>query len=69
MIKKDRINYAIGKVKDVVKKVWTYILLGVGIGAAIHNFIPQSIIESKTKTTYYIYFNNNIWNNIYRIFI
>ena len=46
MIKKDRINYAIGQVKDVVKKVWIYILIGVGIGAVIHNFIPQNIIEN-----------------------
>lgn len=46
LTKKERINYSIEQVKSIVKKVWIYILLGVGIGAAIHNFIPQSIIEN-----------------------
>ncbi len=46
LTKKQRINYSIEQVKAIVKKVWVYILLGVGIGAAIHNFIPQSIIEN-----------------------
>jgi len=43
---KQRIKYSIDQVKAIVKKVWIYILLGVGIGAAIHNFIPQSVIEN-----------------------
>lgn len=46
LTKKERVNYSIDQVKSVVKKVWIYILIGVGIGAAIHNFIPQSIIEN-----------------------
>lgn len=46
LTKKERVNYSIEQVKSVVKKVWIYILIGVGIGAAIHNFIPQSIIEN-----------------------
>jgi uncharacterized membrane protein YraQ (UPF0718 family) len=31
---------------EIVKKVWLYILIGVGIGAAIHNWIPENIITS-----------------------
>lgn len=46
LTKKARVDYSIEQVKSVVKKVWIYILIGVGIGAAIHNFIPQSIIEN-----------------------
>lgn len=46
MSKRDRIIYSKGQVLNIVKKVWIYILVGVGIGAAIHNFIPQNIIES-----------------------
>lgn len=46
LTKKERMNYSIQQVKSIVKKVWIYILLGVGIGAAIHNFIPQNIIEN-----------------------
>lgn len=46
MTKKDRINFSKNQVKDIFKQVWLYVLLGVGIGAAIHNWIPQSVIES-----------------------
>ena len=46
LTKKQRVDYSINQVKLVIKKVWIYILLGVGIGAAIHNFIPQSVIEN-----------------------
>lgn len=41
---RDRLGYAGEQVLDIVKKVWLYILIGVGIGAAIHNWIPQDII-------------------------
>ncbi len=43
---KDRIVFAKDQVKDIVKKVWIYILIGVGIGAAIHNWIPESVISA-----------------------
>lgn len=41
---KDRIDFAIGQVQDIVKRVWLYIFIGVGIGAVIHNWIPQQTI-------------------------
>jgi len=43
---KDRMEFALNQVKDIVKRVWKYILLGVGIGAAIHNWIPDSMISA-----------------------
>ena len=46
MTKQERISYSKQQVKDTVYKVWLYVLIGVGIGAAIHNWIPQSIIET-----------------------
>jgi uncharacterized protein len=46
MTRKERIRYAIEQVREIVHRVWLYILIGVGIGAAIHNWIPQSLIES-----------------------
>jgi len=46
MTRNERISYSKQQVKDIIKKVWLYILIGVGIGAAIHNWIPQSIVES-----------------------
>ncbi|WFA08378.1 permease [Tissierella sp. Yu-01] len=42
----DRIDFAKDQVLDFIKKVWIYILIGVGIGAAIHNYIPESIITA-----------------------
>jgi len=46
LTKQERISYSKEQVKDVFHKVWLYVLIGVGIGAAIHNWIPQSIIET-----------------------
>lgn len=45
MPRKDRIEFAKDEVRDIVTRVWPYILIGVGIGAGIHNWIPQSFIE------------------------
>ncbi len=42
----DRIEFSKSQVRDIVKRVWKYILLGVGIGAAIHNWIPESLITA-----------------------
>ena len=41
---KDRIRYAWGQVVSTAKKVAPYVLLGVGIGAVIHNWIPEEWI-------------------------
>lgn len=42
----NRLIFSRDQVKDIVKRVWIYILVGVGIGAAIHNWIPESIITA-----------------------
>lgn len=44
--KKERFNFAKNQVKNTISKVRPYIFLGVGIGAFIHNVIPQTWIES-----------------------
>ena len=41
---KDRIKYSAEQVAGTFKKVFPYILIGVGIGAVIHNWIPQDLI-------------------------
>ena len=41
---KDRIKYAWEQVVETFKKVFPYILVGVGIGAFVHNWIPEDII-------------------------
>ncbi len=41
----DRLRYAKEQMVSTFKKVFPYILIGVGIGAIIHNWIPQQWIE------------------------
>lgn len=45
LTQKDRIIFAKDQVVETFKKVFPYIMLGVGIGAVIHNWIPESWIE------------------------
>lgn len=45
LTKKERISYGKEQVKEIIQRVWLYVIIGVGIGAAIHNWIPQSAIE------------------------
>ncbi|RAL70014.1 Transporter [Dehalococcoides mccartyi] len=46
LTRRDRVKFARNQVSDIVKRVWLYIIIGVGIGAAIHNWIPESIISA-----------------------
>ena len=42
---KDRLRFAIDQVVFTFKKVFPYILIGVGIGAIIHNWVPEEFIK------------------------
>ena len=46
LTKRERIHFAKEQVVSTFKKVFPYILIGVGIGAVIHNWIPESWIEA-----------------------
>ena len=46
MRKRDRLKFGGEQVAMIIKKVWLYILIGVGIGAAIHNWVPENIISA-----------------------
>lgn len=46
LTRKERVIYAKDQVVETFKKVFPYILIGVGIGAIIHNWIPETWIES-----------------------
>ena len=46
LTQKERLIYAKDQVVSTFKKVFPYILLGVGIGALIHNWIPESWIAA-----------------------
>ncbi|MGI6500619.1 MAG: permease [Anaerostipes sp.] len=45
LTRKDRLVYAKDQVVSTFKKVFPYILVGVGIGAIIHNWIPEAWVE------------------------
>lgn len=44
MTRKDRINFAIQNVKDIVGRVWKFVIIGIAIGAAIHGWAPAEIL-------------------------
>jgi uncharacterized membrane protein YraQ (UPF0718 family) len=44
--KKERRKYAVDQVKEIIQRVWIYILIGVGIGAIIHGYIPEEWIQT-----------------------
>jgi uncharacterized membrane protein YraQ (UPF0718 family) len=41
-----RIRAGVDAVKDIVGRVWIYVLLGIGIGAAIHGYVPENFMAS-----------------------
>ncbi len=42
----ERLVYAREQLSEIVHRVWIYILIGVGVGAAIHNWIPENMIST-----------------------
>ena len=42
----ERIDYAWQAVKDIVGKVWPYLLGGIAVGAAIHGYVPVNFMAS-----------------------
>lgn len=43
--RKQRVRFAFEELKQILKRVWVYVLIGVGIGAVIHGYIPGDLIE------------------------
>jgi len=41
-----RIQRAWGSVKEIVGKVWPYVLVGIAVGAGIHGYVPQAALAS-----------------------
>jgi hypothetical protein len=42
----DRVEAGLGAVREIVGKVWPYILAGIAIGAGIHGWVPQDFMAS-----------------------
>ncbi|OGC21949.1 hypothetical protein A2310_04030, partial [candidate division WOR-1 bacterium RIFOXYB2_FULL_37_13] len=41
---KNRISYAVEYVKEIFLQVWPYVMIGVGIGALIHGYVPVDFV-------------------------
>ncbi len=39
-----RHEYALGQVKEIVGRIWKFILIGVGVGAFIHGYVPAGLV-------------------------
>jgi arsenate reductase len=42
----NRIDYGLHQVRDIVGKVWIYIILGIGAGAASHGYVPEGFLAA-----------------------
>ncbi|MDR3438416.1 permease [Telmatospirillum sp.] len=41
-----RIAFGLAQVREIVGRVWLYVLIGVGIGAGLHGFVPQEFFAA-----------------------
>ena len=48
---KARIYFGLNEARSIIKRLWMWVLLGVGLGAIIHNYIPQELIHSLIDRT------------------
>ncbi|MFA5928391.1 MAG: permease [Candidatus Margulisiibacteriota bacterium] len=43
---RSRIKYGLNEGTDIVVKIWKWVILGVAVGALIHNYVPEEVIRS-----------------------
>jgi hypothetical protein len=48
---KSRLFFGIQEARSIVRKLWFWVLAGVGLGALIHNFIPQELVQNIISRT------------------
>jgi uncharacterized membrane protein YraQ (UPF0718 family) len=41
---RDRLLYARGNTRDILQKVWLYVIIAIGIGGFIHGYVPQDFL-------------------------
>ncbi len=47
----DRFRYGWNEAVSIVQKLWVWVLVGVGFGAAIHNYVPETMIQGVLSKT------------------
>jgi len=40
----DRIEFGVNAVKDIVSKVWLYVIIGIAVGAGVHGYVPENFM-------------------------
>jgi len=48
---RERIIFGIQESNSIVRKLWLWVLIGVGLGALIHNYVPQETIHAVISKT------------------
>lgn len=46
-----RLRYGLNESVQVIRQIWIWVLVGVGIGAFIHNYVPQEMIHALMQKT------------------
>jgi uncharacterized membrane protein YraQ (UPF0718 family) len=41
-----RIEYGFNEIKEIVGKVWPYVMIGIAVGAGIHGYVPEDFMAS-----------------------
>jgi uncharacterized membrane protein YraQ (UPF0718 family) len=42
---KGRHRYAVAEVKEIVRRIWKWVLIGIGVGALFHGFVPETWVS------------------------
>ncbi len=48
---KSRVLFGVNEAVSIVKKLWLWVIVGVGLGALIHNYVPQSAVQAIISKT------------------
>ncbi|MCX5692459.1 MAG: permease [Candidatus Omnitrophica bacterium] len=48
---RQRVIFGIQESNNIVRKLWVWVLIGVGLGALIHNYIPQETVHAIISKT------------------
>ncbi len=46
-----RAAYAWGEVRSIVGRIWLYVLVAIGIGAALHGYVPEELFARMPRRT------------------
>ncbi|HEX9780455.1 MAG TPA: permease [bacterium] len=47
----DRVRFGLGEAREILAKIWLWVLAGVGVGAVIHNLVPAEAIQDMVGLT------------------